>query len=80
MPLQQDNFEAETLEENDNENRFRKLEEHFNQLGEKCKAILHQFYYKKSSMKEIAALFNYEEKTAKNEKYRCMKKLRALYQ
>ncbi|MCP4125152.1 MAG: sigma-70 family RNA polymerase sigma factor [Bacteroidetes bacterium] len=56
-----------------------KLRTVFTRLGEKCQKILSLFYYERSSMQEIAAVMNYEPKTAKNEKYRCMKKIRSLY-
>ena len=59
--------------------KVKKLQAHFKKLGEKCQSILHLYYYKKASIREIAAQLNYEEKSAKNEKYRCMKRLRAMY-
>lgn len=60
-------------------NRISNLREQFKTLGDKCKKMLSMFYYEKASIREIAAAFNYEEKTAKNEKYRCMKKLRSKF-
>jgi len=50
--------------------KIKELQNHFQKLGDKCKSILHLFYYKKASVKEIAEQLNYEEKSAKNEKYR----------
>ena len=52
----------------------------FTSLGDKCQQILKMFYYQKLSMKDIADTMNYEINTAKNEKYRCMKKIRSTYQ
>lgn len=59
--------------------KIKELQHHFQKLGDKCKSILHLFYYQKASVKEIAAQLNYEEKSAKNEKYRCMQRLREMY-
>ena len=49
------------------------------QLGEKCRAILSAFYYEKKSMQEIAALQQLTPDSAKNEKYRCMQRLKTLH-
>jgi DNA-directed RNA polymerase specialized sigma24 family protein len=46
-------------------------------LGEKCKQILEAFYYKGLRMVEIAKTFNYaSEKSAKNQKYKCLERAR----
>ena len=49
------------------------------QLGEKCRAILTDFYYEKKSMQEIAAKQQMTPDSAKNEKYRCMQRLKKLH-
>ena len=55
------------------------LKKYFDELGEKCKAILIMFYYKKYSIKEIVAEGNYNsENVAKSQKSRCLKTLRHL--
>lgn len=46
------------------------------QLGEKCRRLLRLFYYEKASLREISTVMAYTEKTAKNNKYRCMRQLR----
>ncbi len=52
----------------------------FNLLGEKCKQLLTLFYHKKLSFKEIAAQLAFsDEKTAKNQKYRCLQKAKENY-
>lgn len=61
------------------EHRINRLREHFRLLGDKCRRILSLFYYEKSAMKEIARELGYTESTAKNEKYRCMQRLRQMY-
>lgn len=45
-------------------------------LGENCKEVLGRFYYKNESLKTIAAAMNWTEATARNNKYRCLEKLR----
>lgn len=59
--------------------RVEKLEQNFEKLGTSCKKLLLLFYYQKASLKEIADRLDLTLKTAKNTKYRCMKKLRAIY-
>lgn len=42
-----------------------------------CKSILEQYYFKNSSLKEIAVSLNYKsEKSVKVQKYRCLKTLK----
>ncbi|MCK8521357.1 sigma-70 family RNA polymerase sigma factor [Aquimarina sp. D1M17] len=53
---------------------------YFDQLGEKCKAILIMFYYKKYSIKEIMSFGNYNsENVVKSQKSRCLKTLKQLF-
>jgi RNA polymerase sigma factor (sigma-70 family) len=59
--------------------QVKELTDFFNKLGDACKKLLDLFYYKKNSLKEIALLMSITEKTAKNNKYRCMQSLRQLY-
>ncbi len=52
----------------------------FELLGEKCRTLLISFYFKKLSFKEIAAALSFsDEKTAKNQKYRCIQKAKEHY-
>lgn len=60
--------------------RVQKLMQHLQELGEKCQKLLHLYYYEKSSMKEISTKLGITEKSAKNNKYRCMENLRSIYQ
>lgn len=48
----------------------------FSQLKENCRELLTLFYYKNKTMKKIAELFGWTEATARNNKYRCLQKLR----
>ncbi|RYF87267.1 MAG: RNA polymerase sigma factor [Chitinophagaceae bacterium] len=45
-------------------------------LGDNCRELLMRFYYRKESLRVIAAAFDWTEATAKNNKYRCLQKLR----
>lgn len=59
--------------------KVKKVEQMFAELGEKCKKLLTLFYYEKKSMAEINDIMSFSGNTSKNEKYRCMKKLKTLY-
>jgi len=48
-------------------------------LNDSCKKILKLFYFEKMALKQIALKLSLTEKTAKNNKYRCMQKLRTSY-
>ena len=47
-------------------------------LGQMCREVLARFYYRKESMREIAADMNWTEATARNNKYRCLQQLRKM--
>ena len=50
-----------------------------NQMGENCRKVLIDFYYKRVRMREIAERMGYSsEQVAKNRKSECLKKLRKL--
>lgn len=50
-------------------------------LGEPCRQLIEMFYYGKKSMEEITAALHYKNaETAKNQKCKCMKRLRKLYE
>jgi RNA polymerase sigma factor (sigma-70 family) len=52
----------------------------FDLLGEKCRQLLILFYFKKESFKKIATQLSFsDEKTAKNQKYRCLQKAKETY-
>ena len=51
----------------------------FNQLGEPCHELLEQYYFHRKSMDEICASMGYKNpETAKNQKYKCMERLRKM--
>lgn len=70
-----DNAE-ETLQEDNHHIAMVALQ--FKKLGDNCRELLSRFYYKKESLKNIGSSFNWTEATAKNNKYRCLEKLRNL--
>jgi len=55
------------------------LMQNLKKLGTTCQQLLKLFYYEKKSLKLIAEKMSITEKTAKNNKYRCMQNLRSLY-
>jgi RNA polymerase sigma factor (sigma-70 family) len=51
----------------------------FAEIGEACRKLLILFYYKKRSMEEISLELNYSNAdTAKNQKYKCIQRLKKL--
>lgn len=52
----------------------------FGQLGQRCQDLLLRFYYERQSLREIAGVLGIGEASAKNEKYRCMQRLKQLFQ
>jgi RNA polymerase sigma factor (sigma-70 family) len=60
----------------DEEDYLSAVKKHFESLGQQCKDLLGMFYYKKQSLREIAAFFSWTEASAKNNKYRCLQRLR----
>ena len=50
-------------------------------LGQPCQKLVELFYYEKKSMDEISAMLNYKNaETAKNQKCKCMARLRKLFE
>lgn len=54
------------------------VKENFGKIGGNCKDILTRFYYGKASLRDIAIAMGWTEATARNNKYRCIQRLRAL--
>jgi RNA polymerase sigma factor (sigma-70 family) len=69
-----DSLPAEQLE------KIALIKKHFGSLGDVCRELLRRFYYEKQSMSIIARAFNWTEATARNNKYRCVEKLRSALQ
>jgi RNA polymerase sigma factor (sigma-70 family) len=63
-------------EENDKEELKKNLSLEFQKLGENCREILKRFYFQKETMETIAKAFQWTEATARNNKYRCIQRLK----
>jgi RNA polymerase sigma factor (sigma-70 family) len=75
VPLE--NYHDGSQEESeDRESELKQVEISFKNLGENCKELLTRFYFKKESMAIIAQAFNWTEATARNNKYRCIQRLK----
>ncbi len=76
-------IEIETIAKWENEEKELKLEmvtEGLQKLGDPCKTLLELFYYHKMSMDEISERLSYKNRaTAKNLKYKCLKRLRNIF-
>lgn len=62
------------------EKKYQCAERAFLELGERCRQLLQLFYHKAMSFKEIAKVMQFKsEKNAKNQKYKCLTKAKAIY-
>jgi RNA polymerase sigma factor (sigma-70 family) len=72
--------ESDEKAEDDYENNFIHMKHTMEQLGEPCKSIIQDFYIYELSMEEIADKFGYTSAdNAKNQKYKCLKRLKKLF-
>lgn len=61
------------------EKKFEAAKRALAKLGEPCKRLVELFYYERRSLDDIAGIMNYKNpETAKNQKCKCMKRLRQL--
>ena len=59
---------------------FQVMERSMKHLGEPCKSLLEAYYLQKKNMVEIAASFGYTNAdNAKNQKYKCLMRLKKLF-
>ena len=58
------------------EQYLQQVKGHYRKMGEPCKELLYRFYFRKEMLRQIATHFSWTEATAKNNKYRCLQKLR----
>jgi len=69
------------LDEQDEEKllKVKTMSDGLSSLGEPCKTLLVQYYYFKQTMKDIAVLLHYTNaENAKNQKYKCLQRLKKL--
>lgn len=76
-PIQDQAF-TETFYDEEEDRYIEKVQEYLENLGEPCRQVLQLFYFFKQSMSKIAAAFSWTEATAKNNKYRCLQRLRKM--
>ena len=69
------------IEEHERVNReYEMMEKAVSSLGEPCKSLLEAFYLQKKNMQEIAADFGYTNAdNAKNQKYKCLMRLKKIF-
>lgn len=60
----------------ENADCYEQLIARYKAMGNPCKELLHRFYFLKQRLRQIADYFSWTEATAKNNKYRCLQKLR----
>ncbi len=73
-------IEDEVEEHEKRNTEFSMMEKAMGGLGEPCKSLLEAYYMQKRSMQEIAASFGYTNaENAKNQKYKCLVRLKKLF-
>jgi RNA polymerase sigma factor (sigma-70 family) len=84
-PINQEKWLKEYLidepDEVPDENLFAIAKKVLGNLGQPCQQLVELFYYEKKSMEEISVKLNYKNAdTAKNQKCKCMARLRSLFE
>ena len=70
--------DVEEYEKRDQE--FVMMEKAIGSLGEPCKSLIEAFYIQKRNMQDIASQFGYTNAdNAKNQKYKCLMRLKKLF-
>lgn len=70
----------EIQEKQEKEIQLEQLDESLTALGDPCKTLLKLFYYEKKSMDEITKILDYKNReTTKNQKYKCLNRLRKIH-
>ncbi|MCF1421020.1 RNA polymerase sigma factor [Mangrovimonas futianensis] len=73
--------ETEMFQDVLEERKFKLAEKAFSELGNRCRQLLQLFYLKDWSFKVIAIHMQFKsEKIAKNQKYKCLKKVKSIYE
>jgi len=66
------------IDESVEEAKRNAMQKALKQLGANCKTLLNLFYFERKSMDEISQTMNLASTSARNQKYRCIEKLRKL--
>ena len=74
--IEGDSVESEELEEQ--ESRYKLVQAALAQIQKNCQKIIRLFYFERRSMEEISKVMKLAPASARNQKYRCMEKLRSL--
>lgn len=62
------------------DDKLKAMGESLELIGEPCKTVLEEYYYKNKNMQEIAEMMNYTNKeNAKNQKYKCLLRLKKIF-
>ena len=73
-------YEDDINVHNEREAHYEQLNNALDQIGEPCRSLLKAYYHNDKNMQEIAADFGYTNpENAKNQKYKCLTRLRKLF-
>ena len=73
-------YEDDINVHNEREAHYEQLNNALDQIGEPCRSLLKAYYHHDKNMQEIAADFGYTNPdNAKNQKYKCLTRLRKLF-
>lgn len=73
-------YEDDIKAHKEREMHYEQLDNALAQLGEPCSSLLRSFYYKNSSMGQIASDFGYTNAdNAKTQKYKCLARLKKIF-
>jgi RNA polymerase sigma factor (sigma-70 family) len=61
------------------EEKINELLQYYNQIDEKCRTLLKLFYFEKKSFNQVAKIMGVTPNSAKNQKYRCINKIKELF-
>jgi len=74
------NWDEEVKVHEEREAHYELLDQALSQIGEPCRSLLQAYYHKDKSMQEITADFGYTNPdNAKNQKYKCLARLRKIF-
>ncbi|OGX91053.1 RNA polymerase subunit sigma-70 [Hymenobacter coccineus] len=79
-PLHHTGAEDDLLAAEEQDRRFTTMSEALDHLGEPCRSLLEGFYLLEKSMQDLTAEFGYTNAdNAKNQKYKCLVRLKKLF-
>jgi RNA polymerase sigma factor (sigma-70 family) len=73
-------LDNENSESDETEKQLASMQNSITELGEPCQTLLLDYYYRQMTMQEIAEKFGYTNAdNAKNQKYKCLQRLKKLF-